>query len=98
MTHICSLADVFSANKRSNSALVTISRLQNEIARLENSLNTLEAMVEDGQLNQDATDEITRFREELEWERQLLHHYLKGFERKEDLHNLLMCLMEKTKA
>lgn len=95
---ICSSADVFSLNKRSNPTATTIDRLQQEIERLQNSLNTLENMLEDGKLYEDSADEIYRFREELEWERHLVQNYLNGFQRKEVLHNLLLSLIGKTKA
>jgi len=86
---LCSSVDVSSSNKRSNPAVTDVSRLQNEINRLEFSLNSLETMLEKGQLNQETAEEIHGFREELEWERQLVASYLEGFQRKEVLHHLL---------
>ena len=59
---LCSSTDVFSSNKRVNPAVAVITKLQNEIERLQSSLNLLEGMLEDGQLNEDSADEIYRFR------------------------------------
>lgn len=95
---ICSASDVFSSNKRANPAASTIDKLQAEIGRLEATLNSLEAMLEDGKLNEDAADEIYKFREELAWERHLVFSYLQGFEKKEALQSLFSSLVEKTTA